>query len=369
VTWGYSEDRSGSRDGSFRTTVRWAEGWTARIIADGYIPQPVLTSAPPADKDEMELTIRLKRGRTVRGVVRDHTGKPLQDAAVFAIGPTGLNLAAGGAISNIYEPVDEAQPARTDEQGRFELPTGEAKFLAVSHEQFDAWPAAIPAEGVVTIRLPEPARVEIELDVDGADQESVIFYQLLTGNMPEFAGLRSSREVKMANPGKLALAALPPGKYQFCRSVMNNLGQIGIGAMLERQFFELKAGETKAIHYVRDKGVRVRGKATWPTETKLMGVVIYIQAKRAEKGPFDDHEWTTQYAAQTAAADGTFLTERIAPGTYLLLADGYSPLTPEQLRSTGLVGPSHRAQIVIEVPADGELTMPDLALNPVRAGE
>ncbi len=98
VTWGYSESRSRSRDGSFSTTIRWAEGWTARIVADGYIPQPVLGSAPPANKNDIEVTIRLKRGPNVRGAVLDHAGKPVKDAAVFAIGPTGVNLAAGQAL-------------------------------------------------------------------------------------------------------------------------------------------------------------------------------------------------------------------------------------------------------------------------------
>ena len=116
----------------------------------------------------------------------------------------------------------------------------------------------------------------------------------------------------MVNPGKLALTALPPGKYQLGRYVMNHLGEIGTGAILDRQFFELKAGEMKSIQYVREKGARVRGKATWPADTKLMGIVISVRSERAEKGPFDEHEWTTTYASQTAMADGTFLTERIA---------------------------------------------------------
>ena len=363
VTWGYSEGRSSARDGSFSTTIRWADGWTARILADGYIPQPVITSAPPADKDEIEVVIRLKRGPKVRGVVLDHAGKPVKDAAVFAIGPTGVNLAGGQARD------DEAQAVRTDADGRFELLAGEAKSLAVSHANFDAWPAAIPAEGEVTIRLPEPARVDIELAIDGADKESVIFYQLLTQGRPEFAGLRLERDVKIANPGKLSLAALPPGRYQLCRTVMNHLGEIGIGAMLERQFFELKAGETKAINFVREKGVRVRGKVTWPADTKLMGIVISVRSEKAEKSPFDEHEWTTAYASQTAAADGTFLTERIAPGKYLLVAEAYTPLTPEQRFRTGLIRPSHRAQVTIDVPADGELKVDDLALKPGKEGE
>ena len=106
VTWGYSEGRSSARDGSFSTTVRWAEGWTARILADGYIPQPVISTAPPADKSEIVVTIRLKRGRAVQGEVIDHAGKPVKAASVFAIGPTGLNLAAGKAWSSWGEPND-----------------------------------------------------------------------------------------------------------------------------------------------------------------------------------------------------------------------------------------------------------------------
>jgi hypothetical protein len=370
VTWGYWESRSSSRDGSFSTTIRWAEGWTARILADGYIPQPVIASAPPAHKDEIEVVIRLKRGPKVRGVVLDHAGKPVKGAAVFAIGPTGVNLAAGQARSSIGGNDDEAEPVRTDAEGRFELPIGDAKSLAVSHATFDAWPAAIPASGEVTIRLPTPARVDLELAIEGADKESVIFYQLLTEGRTEFAGLRLERTVTMANPGKLSLAALPPGRYQLCRSVRNHLGEIGTGAMLERQFFELKAGETKSIHFVREKGARVRGKATWPADTKLMGIVISVRSEKAEKNPFDEREWTTTYASQTAAADGTFLTERIAPGKYLLVADAYAPLTPEQRsRTGGHVAPSFHAQVTIEVPSDGELKVADLALKPIRAGE
>jgi len=52
---------------------------------------------------------------------------------------------------------------------------------------------------------------------------------------------------------------------------MNRLEQIGMGAMLEREFFELKPGESKSIRLVRDKGARIRVKATGPQEVTLMG--------------------------------------------------------------------------------------------------
>jgi hypothetical protein len=258
---------------------------------------------------------------------------------------------------------------RTDAEGRFEVSIGEAKSLAVSHAAFDAWPAAIPTSGEMTIRLPQPARLDVELAIDGADKESVVFYQLLTEGRPEFAGLQSTREVKMANPGKLALAALPPGRYQVSRNVMNHLGEIGMGAMLDRQFFELKAGETKAIDFVRRTGGLVRGKATWPAETKLMGLVISVRSVLDQKSPFDNHEWPIVFASTTAAADGTFQTERILPGTHLLTAEAYLPLMPEQRFRSGGIRPSFRAEVAMTVPAEGDVVVPDLVLKPVAAGE
>ena len=100
-----------------------------------------------------------------------------------------------------------------------------------------------------------------------------------------------------------------------------------------------------------------------------MGIVISVRSEKAEKSPFDEHEWTTAYASQTAAADGTFLTERIAPGKYLLVAEAYTPLTPEQRFRSGSIRPSHRAEVTIDVPADGELKVDDLALKPGKEGE
>ncbi len=357
VSWGYFEHRSSSRDGSFSTSVEWHDGgWTSRVVADGYIPQPVIMSAPPAGSGEIEVVIRLKRGRMVKGGVLDHAGKPLAGAAVFAIGPSSLNLAAGAAESA------DAVPVKTDDQGRFEIPAGEAKFLAVSHVAFDAWPAEIPASGDLTIRLPEPARVDIELNIDGANQESSVFYQLLTHERPEFAGLQASRAVPISNPGKLSLPALPPGQYQFCRQVSSRIGELGFGGMLDREFFEIKSGETKAIRYVRDKGARLRGRAVGPAGTKLMGILISVQGTTSVKGPFD-RDFGTTYSSQAAAEDGSFLTERIPPGKYVVTAAAYTPLTDEQRFRTGIIPPTFNVEVTVEVPAEGELAIPDLVLK------
>jgi beta-lactamase regulating signal transducer with metallopeptidase domain len=364
ITWGYSENRSSVRDGSFNTTINWAEGWTARILADGYVPQPVISSPPPAGKEEIEVTIRLKRGRTVKGQVLEHTGQPVKGAAVFAIGPTGLNLAAGKA----WQPwgnEDAARPVLTDEAGRFELPAGEAKLLAVSYLGLDAWPAAIPAEGQIVVRLPQSARVDVEYNIVGADKEAMVFYQLLTHLTPEFAGLQSSRALPIANGGKLSLPALPPGKYQIGRQVTNRLDQVGTGGILDREFFEITAGEIKEIHWVRDKGVQIRGKITWPEGVKLAGTIVSVKSLKSVKDPFQGNEWQTTYASQTADADGSFLTERILPGRYLLVAEAFTPRKQEVPVGTGFIGPSFQAETTIDVPESGILVVPDLTLRPV----
>src|SRR5436190_15851580 len=113
VTWGYSETRTTS--GGFRTTIKWNEGWTARILADGYVPQPVILEAPPAGKDRIETVIRLKKGRTVRGRVLDHLGKPVPDASVFAARPHGMTLAGGKAVNSFDGEEDKTvRGAKTD---------------------------------------------------------------------------------------------------------------------------------------------------------------------------------------------------------------------------------------------------------------
>ncbi len=66
--------------------------------------------------------------------------------------------------------------------------------------------------------LPQPGRVDIELDIDGAEKESKVFYQLLSHLTPEFAGLQSSRELPIANGGKLSLAAFRRASTRFAAS-------------------------------------------------------------------------------------------------------------------------------------------------------
>jgi hypothetical protein len=96
-------------------------------------------------------------------------------------------------------------------------------------------------------------------------------------------------ELPLKNGESLSLDSLPPGNYQICREVTNRMPEIGVGAMLDRQFIELKAGETKKIRFVREKGARLRGNVALPEGVKLQGVVVAVKAMAAEKD-LEGHE-------------------------------------------------------------------------------
>ncbi len=135
---------------------------------------------------------------------------------------------------------------------------------------------------------------------------------------------------------------------------MHRLGEFGTGAMLDREFFEVKAGETKTIRWVRDKGARLRGKVTWPAGTVLAGIIVSVRAEKAEKGPFDDHEWQTTYASQDAAADGTYPDRADRAGQLPARRRGVQAADSGSSGvSTGVIGPAFRAEMKLEVPGGG----------------
>src|SRR6185503_17660939 len=119
---------------------------------------------------------------------------------------------------------------------------------------------------------------------------------------------------------------LPPGKYQLARRS---------GVMLDRQIFEVKAGETKTFDFVRGKGARVRGKVTWPADARLMSIVVSVLSEKSEV-----------LASTSPGGDGTFLTERIPPGKHQLIAYAFAEQTPERLRNTSPIIPSYEAQTI-----------------------
>ena len=271
VTWGFSETRN-TADG-FSATIKWNEGWTARILADGYVPQPILSEAPPAGKDRIETVIRLKQGRTVRGRVLDHLGKPVKDASVFAARSNGMTLAGGRAVNAFDGEEDRTvRGAKTDSEGRFELalsvaagegrpagdppaPAGASPGLAISSSALDSWPVPLPegnAEAV--IHLPSPTRVEIRYDIKGSEEVASVFVQSVMHDVAAWKGFEIVRQIPIRNQGRVELTSLPPGRYQFARSRMLRHGNIGQGHFLDRQFVQVSSDKMTPVSFVRTTG-------------------------------------------------------------------------------------------------------------------
>jgi hypothetical protein len=399
VTWGFSESRTSS--GRFSATIRWSEGWTARILADGYVPQPVLSEAPPAGKTRIETVIRVKKGRTVRGRVVDHRGKPVKDASVFAVRSTGLTLAGGRAVNSFDGEEDRTvRGVKTDSEGRFELalsvaagqrrPEGDppasgvdAPALAVSTPALDAWPVPLPVgDAEAVIRLPSPTRVEIRYDIQGSDDEASVFLQSVMHDVAAWKGVEIVRHIPIRNRGRVELTSLPPGRYQFARSRMLRHGNIGQGHFLDRQFVEVVSDKTTSISFVRMTGARLAGSVEWDEETKLTGVIVSVRKVASPDDPASERHFPNLFDARLLRASsnhgqdekpeivgnrGLFLTERIPPGTYEVHAEGYAPLTPDQQRRSGIVGATLTARSTVSVPESGKVPSLKLELKKTAA--
>ena len=359
ISWGYSETRGGGEDGKFSTSIRWFEEWTARIVADGYQPMPILTKTPADGAREVEVELRLKTGGSARGQVLDHEGKPLAGASVFRARPTGLNLHGGKAWQSFGDAeIDKtAKPATTGEDGKFKLSTGDTDRLFISHPTLDAWPVVLPEDldKEMVIRLPQAASLTVEYDIEGAPEDETIFFQTLLHTDKKWKFVECLGQVPVKNGGKVTLSGLVPGPYQFARNHLVNLDGMGINAFVTRTFLEFKPGEHKVLKLVRDKGTPIVGNVAIPDDVKLYGTVVKVQAIEKTKDP-SGNENTYDLAAVAVKEDGTYETELIPPGKYRLIAEAYKRPEPSAFSRTGGMGPHLRAEIEITIPRSGAPT-------------
>lgn len=290
-------------------------------------------------------------------------------ASIFVVGPSGLNLAAGKAWGAGGSEDTSKNPARTDARGRFELPVGTATRIAVSYDGLDAWPVEIPETGPMTIKLPAPATMTIQYAIPGGDAEAEIGYQLLGYSMPGFKGVRSMHKHKVKNGATLNLTGMTPGKYQLWRNKLHRFDHSAVNSMMDRQFFEVAAGETKTIRFVRDKGATIKGEIRLPKDSKLTDFVLSVRSIEPIGENVGSKKYVVIYGAVLADDEGKFTMEMIPPGKYKLNLQGFAH-TESQRRFSGLTGPAYVKDIEIEVPESGELIIPEiiLELGPAKPG-
>ncbi|MCX5670385.1 MAG: TIGR03067 domain-containing protein, partial [Planctomycetota bacterium] len=121
ITWGYWMQTDGTNpQGVFSARLDWSGGGRARILASGYVSQPILTELPKDGGTAITgLVIRLKRGRQVSGHVLDHAGKPVKDAGVYVVLPSLGNITGGKARDHDGAEDKKAGRVATDADGAF----------------------------------------------------------------------------------------------------------------------------------------------------------------------------------------------------------------------------------------------------------
>ena len=365
VVWGYSETRSGRKNGKFSATVRWSEGWTARIIAAGYLPQPVLTQPPSPGQDVIEVVIRLKRGDAIRGRVLDHTGQGVAKAGVYLAGRGVIGLAEG--------PRNELQQAtvHTDAEGRFEISGRgkDSKAIFVTAPSLFVWRADLPEPGQeAIIRRPQPAKLHIRYDIEGGPPEAQVRIELRTWDMPKWKALVDVVRwvhVKAGEDG-LVVDNLPPGVYDISRIKHARAGNTGKDMMLDRQLkLTLASDKTIAYNFVRKTGTPISGDVVGLPKEGVNGVFVYVRDQRVSGDPRKLDEWKLRtFDGLALEGNGPFKTERIPPGKYKVVVEAYKQETREEMSHTGIRLPKWIGTAGVNVPESGEPPKVRLMMRP-----
>jgi beta-lactamase regulating signal transducer with metallopeptidase domain/WD40 repeat protein len=385
IAWGHSKTYGGSYpDGRFSQVVNFTpDGWfeRLRVFAAGYEPTVVVDDLPNPRPLQVERTVRLKRGQTITGTLRDHTGKPVASGWVFFI-PAGhhSNIVEGipgaDAYSRPGKPLDGAvAEARTDTKGQFVLSAASAGTLAASTDAVDLWPFELPDDGHADLTLPEPAHLVIDLaywylddparkekpavapdsedpnqcwiQVDRAGNRQGLWKSLdyrrqmlvfaldpreklakgvsvgpvLTGEWDKpIAGAGHNK-----NTATKIRIALPPGSYRVQRL------KAGPFAPVDERNVELKSGAETLLDWARGDGAAVQGQVTWPP--KLLFVREEGEAPRKLDWTVPDQATVTitnaegqRIEAAKIQADGKFfIATHLEPGKYKATATVYLP--------------------------------------------
>jgi hypothetical protein len=128
------------------------------------------------------------------------------------------------------------------------------------------------------------------------------------------------------------------------------------------------------LNFVRKKANRVSGVVTWPKDTKLAGVILSIKSLEAAPDPWGGHSYTTTFDSKLIAGkpqvkvieakSAEFKTEALAPGKYQIEVIAYSPMTPEEMRLSGIRRPDFTASQTVTVTENSGPNMVVIKLKP-----
>jgi len=224
--WYWLQMQESTPNGAFSI---WAPGGWARIVAMGYLSQPILMELPQGGVRKISgLVVRIKRGRKVSGHVFDYTGKPVNDAGVYVLNSLPLNFTGGKTMLDAAVEDSNTVRVATDAAGAFAITGlgGDAQRIAVTSSALDLWVVPVPqgedANVNLDIHLPQPGKLVVHYDIAGAPDKAKLFMRLYDWEIPGWSGVRNERYAFIQQHVECALDNLPPGKYLIDR--VKNLG-------------------------------------------------------------------------------------------------------------------------------------------------
>jgi hypothetical protein len=346
MVWGFWLNSPSNYPGG-RLTHRFSgkigEEQFMRVIADGYLPEPVsgVMGQPPID----DMVVRLSRGGTLRGRILDHDGMPSAGATVYLSGAQPVSLRDG------KPEYFAGTSAKTDEKGMFRMrgvPKGAPATLFVVAPTIRPWKVDVTnIDEQLEVKLPEPGKLRVKYDIEGAAAEGTIHLHIKSWEMPGWKGVDSYDHPKVKNGGEVILDHLAPGIYDFARAVQAG----NHGLFPDRTTVVIESGKTTEAGFVRKEGTQVSGKITGVDENvKIESATVYVLppdkagGERAIFGPIID---------AVGLVDGKFKTPKLLPGDYVVSVDVYLPEPPSQVYRSGLQMPDYSGKKTVTVPASG----------------
>ncbi len=314
-----------------------------RVIADGYLPEPVhgVMGQPPIE----DMVVRLSRGGTLRGKILDFDGKPAAGATIYLSGAQPVSLRDG------KPEYFGGSKALTDEKGSFRLrgmPKEPATVFVVA-DSVRPWPVEVKGlDEVVEMKLPEPGKLHLKYDIEGAPADGSVHLHIKSWEMPGWKGVDSMDRPKVKNGGEIFIDHLAPGTYDLARMV--EAGHHGLFA--DRTSVIVESGKTTEAGFVRKEGAPVSGKITGIDENeKIESALAVVHPAQVPDG---ERRLFAPVFDAVEVKDGAFKTSRLSPGTYSIEVDLYKPETPAQMRMSGLRMPDYSGSATVTVPASGE---------------
>lgn len=387
IAWGHSRSMGGNYPGGkFEMLVHiGANGhhYPLRVYSAGYETTMVVDQLAKPYPEKIERTVRMKRGRGITGVLRDHTGKPVANGWVFFI-PKGhpTNIVEGVPGTDAHQLPDTGRDGavaevRTNANGTFALSTGADGTLAASTDLVDLWPFPLPEDGYAELKMPAPSYLVIDLtywyldefgkkgkravspysedpnqcwiQVDqsgsaeplwknlGYRRQMLVFAKDPRVKLSKGVTVEHVIEGEMDQPipdvghnknlsTKIRIA-LPPGSYRVQRLRAGPFAPVG------EQQVTLNSGEEHVVSWARGDGSSVRGEATWPAN------MMFVRQQGEAPRKLD---WTVPDLATVRIApavgngkpieaakiqsDGSFfVATNLDPGKYKATAQVYLP--------------------------------------------